>query len=227
VIAAQLLWGCAHGRNPRLVQAEQEFRAAETDPVVAEHAPLLLEDARDALSRGQKAWRRGADEDEVDHLAYLAARRVEIARLSAQREADLERAEDLSRQRGSPPVVVVTPGAGTPPAVAVPHAASVIEDIHFDPARVTLPSGARRDLARAVDLINAHPGVAVRVEGHADSSERNALALSAERAEQVAQELVALGVDPDRLVVRGLGIESDRRSSRRVDIVLGPVLGAR
>src|SRR5262245_48660845 len=106
-LVAVLLWGCAHARNPQLVQAEQELRAAETDPVVTEHAPLLLEDARRALVHGQQAWRAGADEDEVDHLAYLAARRVEIARVSAQRQADIDRAAVLARRPEPPPAVIV------------------------------------------------------------------------------------------------------------------------
>lgn len=233
-LAALLVWSCAHAPNPRLVQAEQELRAAETDPVVTEHAPLLLEDARRAVAHGRQAWRAGEDEDEVNHLAYLAARRVEIARVSAQRQADIDRAAALARRPEPPPAVIVTPPATL--QSLPPRPSSIVEDIHFEPERATLPEDSRAELAHAADLISAHPGVTVRVEGHADDSERDALALSVERAQQVAQELVALGVDPDRLVIRGLGIDaaiassatpSGRQRNRRVEIVLGPVLGAR
>jgi outer membrane protein OmpA-like peptidoglycan-associated protein len=213
------------------VQAEQQFRAAETDPVVTANAPLLLEDARQALERGQRAWRNGADEDEVDHLAYLAARRVEIARLSAQRRADVERADELSREVRSRPALALAPPASVPL-----HPSSIVEDIHFDSDRTTLPEGSRAELAHAADWITAHPGVAILVEGHADATERESLTLSVQRAEQVAQELVALGVDPDRITLRALGAgdpvassatASGRQRNRRVEIVVSPVVSPR
>jgi outer membrane protein OmpA-like peptidoglycan-associated protein len=222
---AALLLGCAHDPNPNLTRAEAEYRDAASDPVVAEHAPLLLEDARRALEQGQRAERRGADDEELDHLAYVASRRVEIARLGAERHAEVDRAERLAAGQA----VVIAPLAR--------DSLRTTRSVFFEPERATILAHDRPELARLADLIAAGPQPSwVRVEGYADETESEGLRLSQERADEVADELIERGVDPARLTVRGHGATipsvsrdtaADRQQNRRVDIVLVPVVGAR
>jgi outer membrane protein OmpA-like peptidoglycan-associated protein len=74
---------------------------------VQSYAPTALRDAYTALARAEQAERGRQSREEVDHLAYLAARRVEIARVMAQRSA-----------HAAVPNVVVVPTP--PPTVVVP-----------------------------------------------------------------------------------------------------------
>jgi outer membrane protein OmpA-like peptidoglycan-associated protein len=223
LLLAASLGACAHDPNPNLARAEAEYRAAAADPLVTDYAPLLLEDARRALERAQRAQREGQGEDEVDHRAYVASRRAEIARVSAERGADVARAEQLSRQGDA---LAVAPGA---PAVSV-------EDVHFEPERSRLPVEADPELDRVAAVIVAYPERWVRIEGHADETEREGRLLSEERAGEVAHALMERGVDPERISIRGFGATepvasnvtaTGRQRNRRVEIHLAPVLGAR
>jgi outer membrane protein OmpA-like peptidoglycan-associated protein len=219
------LVGCAHDPNPNLARAEAEYRDAASDPVVAEHAPLLLEDAERALEQGQRAERRGAEDEEVDHLAYIASRRVEIARFGAERHAEVDRAERLAAGQ----TIVVAPLASDP--------VSATRSVFFEPERATILAHDRPELARLAALIESRPQPSwVRVEGYADETESEGLRLSQERADEVADELIERGVDSARLTVRGHGATipsapsstaAGRQQNRRVDIVLVPVVGAR
>jgi outer membrane protein OmpA-like peptidoglycan-associated protein len=224
-LLALSLAACAHHPSPDLLRAEGDVRAAEADPLVAEHAPLLLQDARADLERAQRADRRGADEAELDHLAYLASRRVEIARVSAEKHDDLERAAELAREPA--PVVVVTP---------LPEPSVGVEEVFFAPERSAISEPERTDLARVASLIIEHPGRSVRIDGHADASERDALDLSEERASEVARTLIEEGVPPARIVTRGFGATvpaasdataAGRERNRRVEVVLETLVGAR
>jgi OOP family OmpA-OmpF porin len=226
VLFVVALAGCANDPNPNLARAEAEFRDAAGDPLVAEHAPLLLEDARRALEQGQRADRRGEEDEEVDHLAYLASRRVEIARFGAERHAEVDRAERLAAGHET---IVVVPLATDP--------VRTTRTVFFEPERSTILEHDRPELARLAALIASRPQPSwVRIEGYADETESEGLRLSAERADEVADELIDRGVDPARLTVRGHGATLPaassstavgRQQNRRVDIVLVPVVGAR
>ncbi len=72
----------------------------------------------------------------------------------------------------------------------------------------------------------------MRIDGHADESEREALELSELRAAEVARALIEEGVAPSRIVTRGFGATAPvasnstaagRQRNRRVEIVLDPV----
>jgi len=206
--------------------AEVRAEAAAADPQVVEHAPRPLQEARASLDRARLAHRSGESKEEVDHLAYLASRHAEIARAAAARETDVERAEELSRQEPLPAPLRA-------PLVARPARA---EPLHFEPERETLQPGEWTELERLAAWLRLYPDQTVRVEGHADETERDPLAISEERASEVARQLALRGVESERLYVRGLGDSAPAASSataagrqlnRRVEIVVGPTLGAR
>jgi purine catabolism regulator len=90
---------CAGPVNSDLERAEAEYRAAAADAYVADYAPTQLREAEAALARAQRAFRADADPEVVDHLAYLATRRVEIARATARRNEAFARVDAPPRQR--------------------------------------------------------------------------------------------------------------------------------
>lgn len=77
-----------------------------------------------------------------------------------------------------------------------------------DSARLT--KDGRRVVRDAAEVLEQHPEVEVRIEGHTDSVGTRAhnQRLSERRAQAVLDRLVELGVDPDRLTSKGYG-ESD------------------
>jgi outer membrane protein OmpA-like peptidoglycan-associated protein len=80
-------------RNAALDQARAHFNSARTEAPLLTHAPAQLERAGVALALAEAAQARGAAGSEVDHLAYLADRRVTIAQeMAADRTAQAQAA---------------------------------------------------------------------------------------------------------------------------------------
>jgi outer membrane protein OmpA-like peptidoglycan-associated protein len=237
---------CAGPVNSDLERAESEYRAAAADPYVADYAPTQLREAEAALARAQRAFRADAEEETVDHLAYLATRRVEIARATARRNEAFARVEapparehlhrdvhahdhvhgDGLRAAELAALLSALRAEDTDRGVVV-----TVDDVLFDRNRAALRTEALPDLSRVADFLRVHPDLDVLVEGHADPAERDrgALDLSLARAESVERYLVAQGIDEDRVVARGFGasdpaVPTDsyrgRQQNRRVEIVV-------
>lgn len=87
-----------------------------------------------------------------------------------------------------------------------------------------LSTTARGDLARVAGVANDHPELLIVLDGNADSVGQGTynMGLSIRRAEAVRAELVALGVDEDRVVVAAYGEDGKRRQTfaddRRVTV---------
>src|SRR5262249_36964181 len=97
----------------------------------------------------------------------------------------------------------------------------------------TLTPDGRAVVGQVATVLQANPGVRVRIEGHTDSTGTDAdnMALSQARAETVRNTLVSLGVAPDRLTVAWFGesrpLVPDTRPenqaiTRRVEFVVLP-----
>ena len=97
-IAAAFALGCAS--TPEVVERTREdFRAAQADPSVARGAKIELEQARTAIERLEDAADDDASEDELDHLAYIAEQKIQIARVAASEEEIRDQVEELSEKR--------------------------------------------------------------------------------------------------------------------------------
>ncbi|WP_423463510.1 OmpA family protein [Promicromonospora sp. MS192] len=98
-----------------------------------------------------------------------------------------------------------------------------------DSARLT--KDGRRVVREAAEVLEEHPEVEVRIEGHTDSvgTEAHNQRLSERRAQAVLDRLVELGVDADRLTSKGYGESdplvvprtfADLEQNRRVEFVV-------
>jgi len=99
--AAALLTACAGtpDANQRLDAARSAYQAARSDTARAELSAAEMDRANAALTRADREWKGGADKVEVDHLAFLAQRQVDLA-VAAARRKETERAiEQASRER--------------------------------------------------------------------------------------------------------------------------------
>jgi outer membrane protein OmpA-like peptidoglycan-associated protein len=91
VAMASLLVACASvpDRSARLEEARAAVAAAQVDSQLQRHSAMEMRSASAALERANVAHAAKADAAEVDHLAYMASRKVVVAReTSAAREAE-------------------------------------------------------------------------------------------------------------------------------------------
>ena len=126
---------------------------------------------------------------------------------------------------------------GTPEGAAVNadgcpvEEAYVLKGVHFDNDSAVLEDDAKKILDEVVVTLQAQGESRVEIAGYTDSTATPSynLELSNQRAEAVRQYLVAKGIAPDRLTVRGYGeanprenndSEEGREANRRVEIRL-------
>lgn len=235
-LLAVALAACATGPVPALNEAEMDYQRAASNPRVVREAPVALHDARVALDRAHEAADEGESGPEIEHLAYLARRRVEIA------EEEARRKQALAQQQTS--AVEVRAEVAESRAAALAQELEVLrarqteaglvvslDDVLFAVDRADLQPGALPDLARIARFVQEHPERSLRIEGHTDSTgpaEYN-LRLSEARAEAVKSVLVRHGVPPDRVDATGFGqsqpvasnaTAAGRQQNRRVEIVV-------
>jgi outer membrane protein OmpA-like peptidoglycan-associated protein len=86
-IVALTVVSCAP-KNVALQDARSSFKSASSDPSVVKNAPVALHDAEVALQQANKAEQDDAKKEDVTHFANLASKRVEIARLEAQKKSE-------------------------------------------------------------------------------------------------------------------------------------------
>ena len=108
-----------------------------------------------------------------------------------------------------------------------------IPNITFVTDSARLTKDGRRVVRDAAEVLEEHPDVEVRIEGHTDSrgTEDHNLRLSERRADAVLDELARLGVDRDRLTATGFGeaeplvvprSSADLEKNRRVEFKVQP-----
>lgn len=105
LLAAALLFvvGCGGppNNNPLLDDARVALETASDDPAIVAGAPETLDQAEVTLRRGEKLLEDGADQEEVEHYAYLAKQYVAIAEETARLrslEETIKKAESERQQ---------------------------------------------------------------------------------------------------------------------------------
>jgi len=90
------LLGCASAvRNPALERAREAYDRARQDRELVARAGVDMDRARLTLEQGERVWTTEKDVAEAEHLAYLAEKRIEIARATARRRIALEELKQL------------------------------------------------------------------------------------------------------------------------------------
>jgi hypothetical protein len=85
LLVAALSAACAAVRNPALDRARDVYDKARQDPAIVRNAGVALDKAGQTLEAAESLWKTEHDVAEVEHLAYITEKRVEIARVTAQR----------------------------------------------------------------------------------------------------------------------------------------------
>ena len=213
--------GCATAPDPEVLRAQGAVQRTRDDPLVAEYAPVALRDAEQTLVQVEQAQREGLDDDEIDHLAYLAEQKAAIAQAQA-----IEQRSQKELQRSQKELMQQLRAKQTAQGLVV-----TLEDVLFEVNGADLQPGAPPQLLRLVEFLKLNPDRKVLIEGYTDSigsSEYN-LQLSLLRAESVQSFLVGNGLPADRLTAIGYGetrpeapndSATGRQQNRRVEVVI-------
>jgi outer membrane protein OmpA-like peptidoglycan-associated protein len=111
-------------------------------------------------------------------------------------------------------------------------------DILFTSGSAALYPGGRDKLRQFAGVLTRYPRTTIQITGNTDSrgSEQSNMELSRQRAQAVADELIADGVSASRITTRGVGASvpvatndtpEGRAQNRRVEIVVAPDEGMR
>ncbi len=230
--------GCATMQPPsELEQARASYQQASQDPQIAQNAPVALHEAEQALTRANRSLENNDDRDRIQHLAYLAQQRVDIAREVAQKKAASDRIDALSKERQQVLLQARNDevqmlqrklnARQTERGTVLTLGSDVL--FGFDDAQ--LKPGAALNLDPLVSYLKDNPDRNVLVEGNTDAigSEQYNRELSLARANAVRSYLVSNGIDPQRIVAQGLGESypvasndnaAGRQQNRRVNVVV-------
>ena len=238
--SAALLAACAGRSSASLEEARSAVAAARADQEVAAQAPESLAEAEQALDRAESAFDAGADQDELDHLAYLAERRAGVAQALADERVALAELEQLGEERDALLIdarerqirVLETELA----ELRADHTdrglvVTLADEILFDVDQAELKPGGMQQLGRVAEFLRQNPDRNVLIEGHTDSTAPDSynLALSQRRSNAVEDFLITQGVDPTRILATGYGEQlpiasnataAGRQANRRVEIVV-------
>lgn len=159
---------------------------------------------------------------EAARLAELRANDERLAATEARLDAQAARAQLAELQaRETERGTVVTLG-----------------DVLFETDRAELKPGATRSLDQLAQALRSDDRSSVAIEGHTDStgSRTYNVDLSLRRAQSVQAHLVAHGVSPGRITVRGMGPDfpvadndsvSGRLQNRRVEVIVQKAVAVR
>ncbi len=233
VLAAAIgLSACAAQPNSNLQQAQAQFTQLQNDPRSSQMAALETEDAGKAVTEASKAFENG-DKKQVDQLAYVAQRRIELAeqtialrsseaeleqsaakRAEAQlssREQQLQSSQQqlkLSEQQLAAREAQIRKLQDELKAKQTERGTLVtLGDVLFDVDKSDLKSTGVRDVQKLASFLNENPERQLMVEGYTDSTGAASYnqQLSQRRAESVLRALTHAGVSAQRIQVVGYG----------------------
>lgn len=170
--------------NAALDDARTAYDQAAADPAVMRSAPVELHKAQEDLARAADAQKRGADKSEIDHDAYLAKKRTEIALASRSIAQSDDAVKDAAQRRDAIVIESRTRDADTQRRLA--------EFAKLDAAQ----QQRQAEQARSVAAVNAAAAQDAQARAAAARSE----------ADSLAQQLADLKAKPtERGMVLTLG----------------------
>jgi OOP family OmpA-OmpF porin len=91
--------GCGTVHNPAIERARDAYNRARQDREIVGRAAVALDKARLTLEQAERVWTAEKDVIEVEHLAYLTEKRIEIARATARKRLAVDDMQQLNPQR--------------------------------------------------------------------------------------------------------------------------------
>jgi outer membrane protein OmpA-like peptidoglycan-associated protein len=85
--------------TPALVASRSNCDSAESHLTVGRFASVQTYEAKQALDRAESEWSANGDVDETEHLAGLASKRVDIARVTANGQQSVAEVQALLKQK--------------------------------------------------------------------------------------------------------------------------------
>lgn len=252
-ILMAMLAGCSTmpDRNAYLEEARSSYRDAQSDPQVVNLAALELKEAGEALDKANAAWTRKDDPATVDHLAYVAQRRVAIAQETAKGKSAEAAVTHSDAESAKIQLDARTEEARNAKMRAAQLQSQLNElnaqqtdrglvvtlgDVLFDTNKAQLKSGGVHAVQKLADALKQNPQRKIFVEGFTDSrgSDSYNQDLSEQRANAVRDTLLGMGISGDRVTTRGYGknfpvasndSDAGQQLNRRVEIVISDESG--
>lgn len=112
-----------------------------------------------------------------------------------------------------------------------PIGSMVFANIEFDFGKATVKKESMPIIKNIASALKENPGIRLQINGHTDNigSAENNMELSINRAKAVKEKLVSLGINQDRLEIKGFGetqplvennTEENRKANRRTEFVV-------
>jgi outer membrane protein OmpA-like peptidoglycan-associated protein len=221
--------GCSTPTPQALLDARSSFEDAQANRTIEKYGSVQLYEAKQALDRAESEWAANGDVDETEHLAGLAAKRVEIARHTASGQATVAEVQATLREKDAVLLDARTREAEQARKAAAAAAEAqrqlqeeiarmqleqtergllmTLGDVLFDFDQATLRPGAANKLILLGNFLEKYPDRQLLIEGYTDSvgSDGYNLGLSQRRADAVREFLAANGVPESRMIATGYG----------------------
>lgn len=137
---------------------------------------------------------------DVDAIMALTSSQMDAINTALAQQ--IEQNRQLKAQLANQPTEVVTE------QVTVNQIAPAPQSVFFQIGSAVLPTNSTVNLQQIANLVKDNPGLKLKVTGYADSDTGSAAwnkQLSEDRANNVANELVKLGVNKNNLIISGMG----------------------
>jgi outer membrane protein OmpA-like peptidoglycan-associated protein len=92
----------------------------------------------------------------------------------------------------------------------------VLKNIFFETDAYQLKNESKPELNKLISFLNNNPGLRVEISGHTDNigSSGYNLELSSKRAQSVVEYLINKGINENRLIAKGYGLEKPVASNQ-------------